>query len=410
MLFILAWRNIWRNPTRSLVVLGAIGMGIWAALFMTGFATGMVRTYIDGNIATVVAHIQIHHPEYEKEKEAKFSIPEAAILGEALNKDPEIKAWSARTLASGMISSAKASRGVTIKGVIPDKEASTSKIKENLTEGTYFEQGRKMQILLGAKLAGKLKVGVRNKVVLTFQDMEGNITTGAFRISGIFASNNTIFDETQVFVLQEDLAGLLLGNLPPQQPRPIHEIAIIGVAPEGIGRTRDRILKQFPEVHAKTYQELAPELELYESQINYISLVYLVIVMLALVFGIVNTMLMSVLERYRELGMLMAIGMNKARIFGMILLETLLLTLAGAPLGAVAGALSIHYFSINPLDLSAFASSLNQYGLGTKIYFETNPYVYSQITTLLILTAFVSALYPAIRAIRLKPVEAIRKI
>ncbi len=132
--------------------------------------------------------------------------------------------------------------------------------------------------------------------------------------------------------------------------------------------------------------------------------------MLALVFGIINTMLMSVLERYRELGMLMAIGMNKARIFGMILLETLLLTLAGAPLGIAAGALSIHYFSINPLDLSAFASSLNQYGLGTRIYFETNPYVYSQITILLILTAFVSALYPAIRAIRLKPVEAIRKI
>ena len=406
---VLAWRNIWRNPTRSLVILGAIGMGIWAALFMTGFATGMVRTYIDGNIANVVSHIQVHHPEYEKEKEAKFSIPGEVALTRALGEDHRIKAWSARTLASGMISSAKASRGVTIKGVVPIREASVSRLQENLIEGGYFEEGRKMQILLGKKLAGKLKVGVRNKVVLTFQDMDGNITTGAFRISGLFASSNSVFDETQVFVQQEDLAGLLLGGLS-QQPAPIHEIAIIGTAPEKIGTVRDAILQQFPGLRANTYRELAPELELYESQINYISLVYLVIVMLALVFGIINTMLMSVLERYRELGMLMAIGMNKARIFGMILLETLLLTLAGAPLGIAAGALSIHYFSINPLDLSTFSNSLNQYGLGTRIYFETNPYVYSQITILLILTAFVSALYPAIRAIRLKPVEAIRKI
>jgi len=409
MLLILAWRNIWRNPARSLVVLGAIGMGIWAALFMTGFATGMVRSYIEGNIANVIAHIQVHHPEYEKENEAKLYLHEAEALTAIIDKDQNIKAWSARTLAGGMISSAKASRGITIKGVVPEQEALTSNLKENLTEGTYFEQGRKLQILLGKKLADKLKVGPRNKVVLTFQDMEGNITTSAFRISGLFASSNSVFDETQVFVLQEDLAELLLGNLP-QQPPPIHEIAIIGKSQEAIENIRSGIIAQFPEASTKTYREIAPELELYESQINYISLIYLVIVMLALVFGIINTMLMSVLERYRELGMLMAIGMNKGRIFGMIVLETLLLTLAGAPLGIVAGALSIHYFSIHPLDLSAFAGSLNQYGMGTRIFFETNPYVYSQVSALLILTAFVSALYPATRAIRLKPVEAIRKI
>ena len=252
-------------------------------------------------------------------------------------------------------------------------------------------------------------MGLRNKVVLTFQDMEGNITTGAFRISGLFTSNNSVFDETQVFVLQEDLAGLLVGGME-GLPVPVHEIAIMCADPGNVSVVQQQILKRFPGVAVKSYREIAPELELYERQINFVSLVYLVIVMLALVFGIINTMLMSVLERYRELGMLMAIGMNKARIFGMIVLETLLLTIAGAPLGVAAGALTIHYFSINPLDLSAFADSLNQYGLGTRIYFAMNPYVYSQTTALLILTAFVSALYPALRAIRLKPVEAIRKI
>ncbi|MEY4135129.1 MAG: hypothetical protein RL386_1479 [Bacteroidota bacterium] len=409
MLLILAWRNIWRNPARSLVVLGAIGTGIWAALLMTGFATGMVRSYIDGSIANVVAHIQLHHPGYEKEKEVKFSIPAVPSMAEFLDKDPGVKAWSTRTLAGGMISSAKASRGVAIKGVIPDKEATASKLKENITEGAYFEPGRKFQILVGAKLAGKLKVGLRNKVVLTFQDMEGNITTGAFRISGLFTSNNSVFDETQVFVLQQDLAGILVGGMG-IVPVPIHEIAVMCSDPANVVAVQQRILKRFPDISAKSYREIAPELELYERQIHFVSLVYLVIVMLALVFGIINTMLMSVLERYRELGMLMAIGMNKGHIFGMILLETLLLSLAGAPFGVGAGALSISYFSANPLDLSVFADSLNQYGMGTQIYFQIRPYVYTQTIALLILTAFISALYPALRAVRLKPVEAIRKI
>ena len=149
MLLILAWRNIWRNPVRSLVVLGAIGMGIWAALFMSGFATGMVRSYVDGNIATVVAHIQLHHPQYKKEKEAAFILPEADKLATILENDPRVKAWTGRTLAGGMISSAKASRGVTIKGVLPENEAAATRLKENIVEGTYFETDRKLQNLMG---------------------------------------------------------------------------------------------------------------------------------------------------------------------------------------------------------------------------------------------------------------------
>lgn len=409
MLTLLAWRNIWRNPTRSLVVIFAIAIGILAALFMTGFATGMIRSYIDSTIATVVSHLQIHHPEYAKERDVRLDIPETARMLELFQKEDKIKAFSPRTLASGMVSSAKTSRGILIKGILPESEASVGELDENIREGAFFESGRSNQIVMGQKLAEKLQVRLRSKVVLTFQDLEGNITTGAFRITGLYNSNNTVFDEGNVFVLQEDLSRLLAGSHP-LPAAPVHEIAVLCQNPEAIEPVQQLLKTAFPAALTENYREIAPELQLYESQIKSVSLIYLTVIMLALIFGIINTMLMSVLERFRELGMLMSIGMNKTKVFGMIVLETVLLSLAGAPLGLLAGALLIRYFGIYGLDLSAFAKSLNQYGMGTEVFFEVEPSVYWQTALLLVITAFLAALYPAFKAIRLNPVEAIRKI
>ena len=184
MLPILAWRNIWRNPTRSLVVILAISMGIWAALFMSGFATGMIRDYIDSNISNVVGHIQIHHPDYAREKDVRLQVDPLPGLEAFLASQAPVRAYSARTLATGMVSTANGSRGILIQGVRPDQEAVVSNLRQNIREGTYFEEGRKNQILLGQPLAEKLHVKLRSKVVLTFQDLEGNITNGAFRIVG----------------------------------------------------------------------------------------------------------------------------------------------------------------------------------------------------------------------------------
>ena len=127
-------------------------------------------------------------------------------------------------------------------------------------------------------------------------------------------------------------------------------------------------------------------------------------------FGIVNTMLMTVLERFRELGMLMAIGMNKARVFSMIVLETLMLCLVAAPIGLLLGWATINYFGTNGLNLSAYSESVAQYGMSDMVYFGVDPIVYWQVPIGVVITALIAAIYPAIKAIRLRPVEAIRKI
>lgn len=410
MLPILAWRNIWRNPTRSLVVILAISMGIWAALFMSGFATGMIRDYIDSNISNVVGHIQIHHPDYGREKDVRLKVDPLPGLEAFLASQTQVRAYSARTLATGMVSTANGSRGILIQGVRPDQEAAVSNLRQNIREGTYFEEGRKNQILLGKSLAEKLHVKLRSKVVLTFQDLEGNITNGAFRIVGLFHSGNTPFDESRVLVQANDLGHLLHPANQTGVPVPVHEIILLCRDPDSLVTVQKTLQAAFPRLLSENYREIAPELELYESQMKSVSLIYLTVIMLALIFGIINTMMMAVLERFRELGMLMAIGMNKVRIFSMIVMETVLLSLAGAPLGLLLGGLTIHYFKVKGLDLSAFAKSLNQYGMGTDIRFDADPGVYWQTAIMLVVTAFLASLYPAWKAIRLKPVEAIRKL
>jgi putative ABC transport system permease protein len=413
MILIMSWRNIWRHPMRSLVVIGAIAIGVWAALFMTGFASGMVRGYIDKAVTHIVSHIQAHHPEYEQDYDVNFFLSDGLRVAERLREHPEVVAISARTLVDGMISSTKGARGVRVKAVNAAEEADVSQLDKLIVEGEYFGDVRRNELLISQRLAEKLDARTRSRMVVTFQDLEGEIISGAFRVVGLFDSGNTPFDEAHVFMNRADLNRLLHGEVGSEASSNddiIHEIAVMLSDPRLAEDVKAEWTKQFPGLLARTYQEVSPDLELYESQMNYVSLIYLAIIMLALTFGIINTMLMAVLERVRELGMLMAIGMNKLRVFLMIVLETVLLGLVGAPMGIFLGALTIAFLGRHGIDFEMFSTTMKQYGMPRVIYLEVASAVYWQAAIAVALTAVLAALYPAFKAIQLRPMEAIRKI
>lgn len=410
MIPILAWRNIWRSRTRTLVVIGAIAMGVWAALFMSGFATGMMNSYVDNAIEQVVSHIQIHHPEFEQDKDVKYRIPDPEALQATLAADPDVQAVSIRSLSNGMIASSQMTRGVEVNGVVPEMEKNIRGLDQLVVAGEYFGESRGNQILIGRRLAEKLKVDVRKKIVLTFQDLDGNITSAAFRIVGLYKTQNKPFDESQVFVERSDLNRLLTANGKEDSTLIAHEVAVLLHNIDLVNSTANRWKAAFPDLDVATYREISPDLQLYEGQIKNVSLIYLTVIMLALLFGIINTMLMAVLERYRELGMLMAIGMNKFKVFGMIVLETLMLCLVAAPFGLLLGWATISYLGNRGLDLSAYSESIEQYGMSQIVYLGVDPIVYWQVPIGVALTALIASIYPALKAIRLRPVEAIRKI
>ncbi len=405
MLFKISWRNIWRNPTRSFVVIGAIIVGVWSVIFLASVAAGMMDSYVESAIDNEISHIQIHHPEFIKEKESRYYLEDIDQLIEKAASTEGVSAVSARSLTNAMIASGKSTRGIRVAGIIPDLEKKVTGISEKITEGEYLNDQGKNPVLVSKVIAQKLNLKMRSKVVLTMQTLEGEITAGAFRVAGIFESGNNMYDETIVFVRFGDLNRIL------GKENIGHELAIRVESLSLLDTTQVMLQQAMPDQLVQTYKEISPELELFQSQIGNAAKIYMFIFMLALIFGIVNTMLMTVLERVRELGMLMSVGMNKGKVFLMIVLETLLLALIAAPIGLGIGYLTTSYFSKTGINLSVFSSEgMKQFGMSTFIYPTVEPSIYVNLAVAVAITAIIASIYPALKAIRLRPVEAIRKI
>ncbi len=403
MIIKIAWRNIWRNIMRSLVVIGAIIIGIWSIIFLVGMVNGMIESYINNAIKNEVSHIKIHHPDFINDKESKYFISDITAIKNEVDSITGVKAVSYKTITNAMISSSHAGRGIMAIGVVPKYETNVSGVSQKMIAGKYLTDTKKNQILISKRTAKKLKVKLRSKVVLTFQNLDNEITMGAFRVVGMFETGNNIYDESIVFVCQKDLNTLLdiNGNG--------HEVAILIDDLSELDSIQAKISKMYPDLLVRNYKEVQPELALFQSQIKMAGIIYMVIFMLALVFGIINTMMMAVLERVRELGMLMSVGMNKMKIFMMIVVETILLAMVAAPVGLILGYMTTSYFNKNGINLFFYSEEgMKQFGFDNFIYPNVPTDTYWQLVVAVSLTALLGSLYPAWKAIRLRPVEAIR--
>lgn len=405
MLIQIAWRNIWRNKARSLIVISSIIIGVWAGIFILSFSWGMYKNNIDESVYRQLSHIQIHHPTFGEENDSKFTITNTDEKMKQFLSDDRIASVSSRVISSGMITSPTTASGVKIYGINPPSEITQIRLNESVREGTYFKSGKENEILIGEKLAKKLKVKVKSKVVMTFTNIESEIISGAFRIGGIYRSKNISLDEVNVYVQQKYLQGLLELN-----PSETNEIAILVKNEEQLDTIKKFSIGVVPKGKIEDWKELSPELSMIIESFNLYTYIISGIILLALTFGIINTMLMSVLERIRELGMLMAIGLNKRKIFFMIMLETIYLTLIGAPIGLLTGWLTVTVLGKTGINLSMFSEGLASYGFNSMIYPDLDYDKYVIIVTMCLITAILSAIYPAYKALQLNPSEAIRKI
>ena len=400
----IAWRNIWRSRTRSWVVIGAIIMGIWALIFMISFTVGMVNSYVESTIENSIGHIQAHVEDFKEDADLEFFFTPTDEQLQNLKSIAGVQGVTARTKINAMIGSSRSTNGIQVQGFDPDLEKNVSRLSEQIIEGEYLSEKGKNPIIVGEALAKKIKVKLRSKVVLTFQDLEGNITAGAFRVVGIFNTGTKPFDEGTAFVRRNDLNRIL------GEEGMAHELAFFLNEPAQLAVIQDQIKDKMPDLLVESYSEISPDLKLYEGQIQTSATIFMIIIMLALLFGIINTMLMAVLERYRELGMLMAVGMNKARVFAMIVLETIMLAAIALIPGLFLGWATIQYFSSTGIDLSSFAEGMSQFGMAQVVYPSLETGMYQQLALAVAITAVLGAIYPAWKAIKLKPVEAIRKI
>jgi putative ABC transport system permease protein len=407
MLWYLAWKNVWRNRTRSLIVALAILFGLFGALFSSAIYRAMGYQRMQTAIANEVSNLQIHHPLFVENRELTDTLSALDSIRSVLDTMKGIRAYSIRLKIIGMASSAATGSGVLINGISPEMGKNTTWIYRCIRDsmGTWFGSNQRNFIIIGEKLANKLKLKLRSKIVLTFQDKDGNIGRGMYKIGGIYHTGNSSFDEMNVFVRYEELLPQAGFNT-----KTAHEIAV-SLENDSIN---PRIVEQlkiiFPQTDVQGWKALIPDLGMMNDFMDQTIYIMMVIVLLALSFGIINTMLMAVLERTREIGMLLALGMSRFRIFLLIMLETIFLSLSGGLAGMAFSYGIISWFGHAGLDLHSVAKGMEDIGFSAVIYPYLNPDYYLTLTILVILTGIIASIMPARRAIRLNPVEAIRTV
>jgi ABC-type lipoprotein release transport system permease subunit len=404
MIWSIAWRNIWRNKLRSLVVILAVTLGLFGTLFIIAMSNGMVEQKIATTIENEISHIQLHNPDFMLDNSIQYFMEDSHQMVEKISAVEGVVAISDRIKMTGMASTAATGTGAIVHGIYPEEERKVTKLSNFMVDGDYFvTTSRSPRIIIGKKLGTKLNAKIGSKIVLTLQNTDGELSYGLFRVTGIYKTSNGMFDEMNVFVERDELASLT-GFIPANST----EVAVLL---ENSGLTdpvTEQIKEMYPELSVLSWKQLQPVLLAMQSMMDQFGFVLLIVILVAMAFGIINTMLMAILERTHELGMLMAVGMNKRRVFLMIMLETLFLTLVGAVVGVTISVTTIQLTGQNGIDFTAWAEGFESWGYSALIYPMLKLPFYIGMTFLVIATGVVSSIFPARKALKLNPAEAIR--
>jgi len=406
----IAWRNILRNKRRSLILTLSILVGVFALVLARAFVRGFMEQMLTNQIGTDVGYIQIHKAGYEADPSIDNAIVSPNQIREILKGDSAMIKYSERLRTYGLVSSAYNSSGAAIVGVVPDEEMKVTTMSQNIVEGQYLA-GMPNQIIISTAIAEKLKAAIGDKIVIMASQLDGSVGSEGCRICGIYKTSNSGFDQSHVYVPIQSLRQMLnVGDM-------VSEFVIDPVYRGRMPAVLDNLRRQ---IHAMSGSPDAFEIMSYEEMLPlfvmqlgfYDQIFYIVygIIAIALIFGIIDVMLMAVLERTHEFGVAMAVGMSTRKIFRMILIEAFFLGIAGTAVGLVIVYFTCLNLSRTGWDLSVFSDSLRSWGSGSRIFpiLETADFV--KAILIIPFVTVLGAVYPALKAIRLHPVEAIRSL
>ena len=398
----LAWRNVRRQPRRSAVVVAAVAVGIAGVLLSMAINYGMMLQMIETAIATELGHLQIHAAGFDEDPELGVRLAGGAVEQTALlERMPGVRAFARRVRAEGLLSSARASAGVRIVGIEPGREARVSMVERSVRAGSYLG-GAGRRVLLGERLANRLEVSVGDKVVLSVQDLAGDLTGEALRVGGLFRTPSADLDRSTVFLsLEESQALLGLGDA-------VSEVVVVARDDARIPEIRETLLASGEGVEVRTWKELQPVLDYIVKAFDQQAVYVYVAVFVAMAFGIANVLLMAVHERTREIGVLMSVGMARWRVVAMIVAESMIITLGGLAAGlalALAGTFALR----DGIDLSRWSEGLAFFGVAARVVPVIRPQDFVDPAWVAVLTAVLASAWPAWRAARLRPAEAVRQ-
>jgi ABC-type lipoprotein release transport system permease subunit len=400
----LAWRYLWRNHRRTIIMLSAISVGAWAMIFMTALTRGMVDQMVSDGISVIPGHVQIHNPDFLDDPSISNRVAYTdAELAERFG-DLEFSAWASRVRVPAVITSERESRGVTLLGIDPAAERTFSFVDYDDVEGRFLEDVDDNGIVIGEKLANTLETRVGKRVVLMSQDPDNDLADRGFRVVGLFRANMEAYEEAYVFIGKQTAQRMLrIGDA-------TTEVVFLGDDYRNVEPVYEKVAAAVDdEVRVSRWNEVDTYLGTKLKTMDGFMLVWVIVIFLALSFGLVNTLVMAVFERIREIGLMLALGMKPMMILGQIVIESMMLLAVGLFIGDV-----LAYVTVKPLesgiDVSIVQQGMEMWGAPSVLYprLYLNDVILANVVVLVL--GFLASLSPAWRASRYEPVEAITKV
>lgn len=400
----LAWRNLWRQPKRTLLTTGAMVFSNVLLVFMISLQVGMYGLMVENGLKVFTGHLQVQAPGYIDDAKMRLVVPDAVALAGRLRELDGVSA-AARGSTFALASSEDRTYGMAVMGVEPDHEADVSSLPGLIGAGRYLEQADAAEIVIGQRLARNLKVNVGDELTLLGSGLDGSFAATVVTIAGLFETGIPDIDRG-------------IGALPIEYFQEVFYMGdaahlVVAVAPslEAVPAAVAAVESQLPadgELVVHDWDALVPELrQSINADLGGALFMYGVLVVLV-AFSVLNTQLMSVLERTREFGIVMALGLKPGRLGRLVLLEAALMGLIGVFAGAFLGGLLTQYFAVNGFTYPGLEEMAAQFNLPGRLHPEVT--LLSLFAGPLVVFAFtlLATVYPAFRLRRLKPVEAMR--
>jgi len=405
----MSWRNLWRHRRRSVVVISSIGVGIFSMIFSMGFMNGMNVQMVENTISTSLGHVAVHKKGFQDNMKLENNFIADDAIYKALREAPAVVAFAPKIKVQGMVRSSETSRGVLIVGIDPEKEKKISKIYDYTSkdEGSAFlDDMAADEVLISKAMAGKLDLVVGDRLVLMVQDKHREIIGEGLMVKGIFESPVDSFDKYVVFVglkkLQE-VTGLGDG---------ISELTVLVKNKDRVRATRDYIRNALKDrdLEVLSWQDMAPNLVRAIALFDMIMYIFFAIVFVTVIFSVANTLIMAILERFHEIGVMKSIGTRPSWIFFMIMFEAVNLGFVGLAAGILAGVSITGLLGYTGIDFSFYMESMRTWGTGSIIYPAIKILDLIVAVIIVLLTTVIAALYPAVKAARIRPLEALHFI
>jgi len=404
--FRLAWRNLWRHSRRTWLTLGAMIFSNTLLVFMIALQVGSYSMMIDNSLRTFTGHLQVQAPGYLNDRKMRQVIPQLADLAQQVREELGVETVAARAEGFAMASSEQRSFGIQITGVQPNFERLVSNIPGLVAEGEYLQSLKAEEIVIGSVLARNLKVGVGDEITLLGSGYDGSFAAVIVVVKGIFDSGMNDLDRG-------------LAQMPLQTFQEVFSMAgaghtVVVSAPDlasvPVWKQQLQRVLSTSSLRVLDWDELQPGLkQAIQADISSAIFMYFILVVLV-AFSVLNTQLMSVLERTREFGIMMALGLRPGRLSLLVITETSLLAMLGLALGLAAGFAVTLYLNVNGFSYPGMEEMAGKFNMPARIYPSIG------LISLLVGPGFVflgsmaASLYPALKIHRLVPVAAMRAV